>query len=88
MHIEEKCIKGKEDNMDYVYVKVFENHLQKYFEDKDIVSIYDLLNLIDNLDYEKEKLRLEMQEREEDIKENYRRIPVNEQYDVHNKDFI
>lgn len=74
--------------MDDVYVKVPENNLQKYFKDKDIVSIYELLDLIDNLNYENEKLRLEMQEREEDIKENYRRIPVNEQYDVHNKDFI
>lgn len=51
--------------------------IQEYFENKDYVTIEDLLNAVDDLIYEKnsdeERYKDEISSLEEDIRENYRR---------------
>ena len=62
--------------MDEVYIDIRKENawIKKYFENKDLVSIGDLISVIEDL--------------EEDLRENYRPIPYAEQVCVSDRDFI
>jgi archaellum component FlaC len=60
---------------------------RRYFK-KDIVTIAEMLEKIEELDDEIEHLREAYQELENDVKENYRAIPVMEQVGMSERDFI
>lgn len=59
-----------------------------YFKNKDIVSVEELVCLIQDLIGEKEDLEDKVRELESDIEDNYRPIPKSEQYAINNSDFI
>lgn len=50
--------------MDKILINITEEHIsiRKYFNGKDLVSVADLLEAIDNLIYEKDNLEEEMEE--------------------------
>lgn len=62
--------------------------VKKYFKNQDLVSINDLISVIEDLEYEIEDLKEEIEDMKQDIEDNYKRIPVNEQYEVYDNDFI
>lgn len=80
--------------MNEVYININELNecwLSKYLEKKfkrDLISIDDLLTLIEDLSSDVEELEDKVRDLEQDIEENYRPIPVHEQYEVYDSDFI
>jgi hypothetical protein len=52
------------NKMDKILINITEEHIsiRKYFNNKDYVSVEDLLEAIDNLIYEKDNLEEEMEE--------------------------
>ena len=76
--------------MDEVYIKVndLNKWVSKYFKDKDIVSIDELVGTIEDLDDEIERLKEKIEDMEQDIQENYKPIPASEQVGVSDRDFI
>ena len=66
-------------------------YLKRYLDEKfkkDLISIDDLLTLTEDVIYDLENLKDEHRELQQDLEENYRPIPVNEQYEVYDRDFI
>ena len=63
------------------------NTIKKHFNNKDVVSVEELLDIIDNLSYELDRLDEEYKDFKQSVKENYRQIPVSEQVQVYDKDF-
>lgn len=57
----------------------------KYF-DRDLISIDELLSVIEDLDDENESLKDQINNLEEDIRENYRPISPSEMYGVSERD--
>lgn len=77
--------------MDEIYIKAddLNDWIKKYLpKNQDLYSIDDLIGAIEDMDGEIERLRNVIDDLEEDIRENYRPIPVSEQYDVNECDFI
>ena len=76
--------------MDEVYVNIYNegSWIKKHFNDKDLVTISEMLGVIEDLDSEVERLKEQIEDREQEIKDNYRRIPVEEQVGVRERDFI
>ena len=68
--------------MNSVFIKKEElnNCVAKYFK-MDLVSINDLISVIEDLDSKVEHYEEELEDLKQDIHDNYRRIPVSEQYD-------
>lgn len=65
--------------MDEIYVKT-ENWvvLQKHFKNKELVSVYDLIDLIDDLTYDYEKRTEEYEELLQDLHDNYKFVGMKE----------
>ena len=57
------------------------NQVRKIFYKKDLVSIEDLLDMICELDDRVSDLEDEINYIKQDIEDNYRKIPVSEQYE-------
>lgn len=76
--------------MDEVYIDIRKENawIKKYFENKDLVSIGDLISVIEDLDCEVEYWKEKYEDLEADLRENYRAIPYNEQVGVSDRDFI
>lgn len=74
--------------MDSVYIRVSDLNkwTGKYFKDKDIVSVEDLLGVIEDLEDEKEYYREKYEELQEDLEENYKPIPID--LGLSDRDFI
>lgn len=75
--------------MDEVYIDMRKENawIRKYFN-SDLVSIEELLATIEDLDGEIEHWKEKYQDLEEDLRDNYRAIPYNEQVCVSDRDFI
>ena len=76
--------------MDEVYIDIRKENawIKKYFENKDLVSIGDLISVIEDLDSEIEHWKEKYEDLEEDLRENYKPIPYAEQVGVSDRDFI
>ena len=76
----------------YINIKEFnEDWIGKYLAkkfNKDLISVDNLLGLIEELADDVEYLEDKIRDMEKDIEENYRAIPVHEQYEVYDSDFI
>lgn len=74
--------------MDRVYIKTEDLSVWvgKYFKDKDIISVEDLLGVIEDLEDEKESWREKYEDLQEDVRENYKAIPID--YGMSDRDFI
>jgi hypothetical protein len=73
--------------MDKILVNLEEDFCRKYF-DKDIVSVSDILDKLVELDEELDQQKEAYQELENDMRDNYRAIPVSEQVGISERDFI
>lgn len=60
----------------------------KSFKEKDVYTWNEILNIIQDLESEKFRLEEELEDLKEDMDENYKKIPANEQYEVFDDDFI
>lgn len=53
----------------------------KSFKEKDIYTWDEILDIIQDLESEKFRLEEELEDLKQDMEENYKRIPVEEQYE-------
>ena len=65
--------------MEKLYIKI-EDYvlLKKFFKNQDLVSIEDLIALIDDLNYDYEKIKEEYTDLIEDVRDNYKFIGTKE----------
>lgn len=81
--------------MDNVYIKKEDLYQYKgtyevfnrLFENKDLISIDDLISCIEDLDSEVEDWKMKYEELQNDLEDNYRPISQAEQYEVSDRDF-
>lgn len=73
--------------MEDVLVKIKDTTLGRYLE-KDLISINELLDALDQLIWEKEELRLEFEEFKQEVEDNYRPVSYAEQAGYNVRDFI
>lgn len=67
---------------------VMKEYNLKSFKEKDVYSWDEILDIIQDLESEKLRLEEELEDLKQDMEENYKRIPANEQYEVFDDDFI
>ena len=67
---------------------VMKEYNLKSFKEKDVYSWDEILDIIQDLDSEKFRLEEELEDLKQDMEENYKKIPANEQYEVFDDDFI
>lgn len=60
----------------------------KSFKEKDVYTWDEILDIIQDLESEKFRLEEELEDLKQDVKENYKRIPVEEQCEIYDNDFI
>lgn len=72
-----------------VYIKKDELNrwIVKYYPNKDLISIDDLIGVIEDLDNEIEHLKEKIEDMEQDIKDNYKPISYKEQIGYNERDF-
>lgn len=76
--------------MDNVFIKKEELNkwVAKYFESQDLISVEDLISVIEDLDTELEDWKSKYEDLENDLEDNYKPISKADQYDIHDGDFI
>lgn len=67
---------------------VMKEYNLKSFKEKDVYSWNEILDIIQDLESEKFRLEEELEDLKQDMEENYKKIPANEQYEVFDDDFI
>ena len=67
---------------------VMKDYDLKSFKEKDVYSWDEILDIIQDLESEKFRLEEELEDLKQDMEENYKKIPANEQYEVFDDDFI
>ena len=60
---------------------VMKDYNLKSFKEKDVYSWDEILDIIQDLESEKFRLEEELEDLKQDMEENYKRIPVEEQYE-------
>lgn len=73
--------------MEEVLVNLSGDTLEDYFN-KNLVSIEELVNAMNDLISDKEELENKIKDMEQDIEDNYKPIPVAEQCGISDRDFI
>ena len=75
--------------MENVYIKVEDMNkwVAKYFPNKDLVTIDDLLAVIEDLDSELENAKMDYEELENNLHDNYKPIGPYEMYGINERDF-
>ena len=67
---------------------VMKDYNLKSFKEKDVYNWEEILDIIQNLESEKFRLEEELEDLKQDMEENYKRIPANEQYEIYDHDFV
>ena len=67
---------------------VMKEYNLKSFKEKDVYTWDEILDIIQDLESEKFRLEEELEDLKQDMEENYKKIPANEQYEVYDDDFI
>lgn len=67
---------------------VMKDYNLKSFKEKDVYTWNEILNIIQDLESAKFRLEEELEDLKQDMEENYKKIPANEQYEVFDDDFI
>lgn len=60
----------------------------KSFKEKDVYTWDEILDIIQDLESEKFRLEEELEDLKQDVEENYKRIPVEEQCEIYDNNFI
>lgn len=77
--------------MEEIYVKTIDLPswlADEYFYGKDIVSIEDLIGVLEDLDSDYKMLEEKYEDFKRDVEDNYRPISPEEMYGIDDKDFI
>ena len=76
--------------MENIYVDIRNecDFIKDMFENKDIVSIEEIFNKLEDLVDEKTDLEIKFEDFKRDVEDNYKRISIEEQLDITDKDFI
>lgn len=67
---------------------VMKDYDLKSFKEKDVYTWDEILDIIQDLESEKFRLEEELEDLKQDMEENYKKIPVNEQYEIYDHDFV
>lgn len=75
--------------MNNVFIKKEELNewLRKYFKG-DLISINDMISVMEDLDGEIDRLKEKIEEIEQDKEENYKQVSISSQVGINNSDFI
>lgn len=74
--------------MNELYIKVEDlGYLDKYFKDKDIISVDKLIAKMEDLDSELEAIKEEYEDYKEMINDNYKPISKYTMYGLNERDF-
>ena len=75
--------------MENILIKTNESLvLIELYKGKETVSLDEILNLLEYLQMDNIKLREELDDVKRDLEENYKPIPLEEQYGISVRDFI
>lgn len=76
--------------MDNVYVDLRNENrwIREIFDNKDLVTIEEMLIKIIDLNEELEYTQEKFEDFKRDVEDNYKRIPVEEQLDISDRDFL
>ena len=76
--------------MDKVYVDLRNENkwIREIFDNKDLVTIEEMLIKIVDLNEELEYTQEKFEDFKRDVEDNYRRLEVSEQLDISDRDFI
>ena len=72
----------------YIDLRVQNVWIQREFENQDFASVSELIGKIEDLRDKLEETKKEYEEFKENVKTNYRQIPVAEQVGISDSDFI
>ena len=70
-----------------IYVNIKGYSFEKKFN-KDLVSLDDILNVLEDLFFDCERLEEEIEDLEADIEDNYKRVSISSQVGIYDRDFI
>lgn len=75
---------------DLVYVDLRNENrwIREIFNNKDLVTIEEMLTKIEDLNEELENTQEKFEDFKRDVEDNYRRLEVSEQLDISDRDFI
>lgn len=74
--------------MVYVDLRDENKWIREIFDNKDLVTIEEMLIKIVDLNEELEYTQEKFEDFKRDVEDNYKRIPVEEQLDISDKNFI
>ncbi len=72
----------------YIDLRTQNRWIQEAFDFEDAVSIGDLLGKIENLLDDLKEVKQQFEEFKSDVADNYKYIPLAEQVDISDRDFI
>ena len=73
----------------YISVADIPTYMQeKYFKNKDMISIDDILWAFEDLDSDYENLKEEYEDFKKDVEDNYRVLSPSEMYGIDDQDFL
>lgn len=64
------------------------NYNLESFEEKDIYSWEEIISIIEDLECELHTKEEKIEELENDLESNYKKVSLSEQYDISDRDFI
>lgn len=64
------------------------NYNLESFKEKDIYSWEEIISIIEDLECELHIKEEKIEELENDLESNYKKVPLAEQYDISDRDFI
>lgn len=76
--------------MDNVYVDLRNENkwIREIFDNKDLVTIEEMLTKIEDLNEELEDTQEKFEDFKRDVEDNYKRLEVSEQLDISERDFL
>lgn len=72
----------------YVDLRTQNKSMREAFKNKDLVSVDDLLDKIEDLTFELEAVKEEYDDFKRDVEDNYKYMPIDEQVGVSDRDFM
>lgn len=72
----------------YVDLRMQNEWIKDEFPNQDFASISDLIGKIEDLLGDKKRIEKELEEFKKDVQDNYKYIPLAEQVDISDMDFI
>ena len=72
----------------YIDLRTQSKTIKENFNNKDFISIDELLDKFEDLIFELETIKEEYEDFKKDVEDNYKYMPIDEQVDISDRDFI